>query len=203
MTHLFHPPRLQQTLRHCLLPSILPRAFASPPQVSVTLPTSSTLSHLVCGETQSNEQGPRDPMSQPHRTCDPEKFVGFVKGLCHSPEEMKTSVLGGWPWEVTKLKLGCVHFHTCKICRPKPGTSPSPRAVRAPWGRLTCGQLWTCESGRRKPLRGEERSQQASWTPGDGKVTTFRGAPRELEKQGVDQTEARNRDTEIDEQTVP
>lgn len=83
------------TVRHSLLPSVLPRAFASPPQVSVTLATSSILS-IVYGETQSNEQDPKDPMKH-HTGRHLEKSVGFIKSLCiHSMEEMKTSVFGVW-----------------------------------------------------------------------------------------------------------
>lgn len=48
----------------------------------MTLATRSFLG-IACGETQSNEQDPKDPMRQSHRTsCDPEKSVGFIKSRC-------------------------------------------------------------------------------------------------------------------------
>lgn len=119
VTHLLHPPRLLQTGSHSLLHSILPRSSVGSPQVSVTLPTSSTMSHLVCGETQSNEQVSKEPMRQPYRTpCDPEKSVGFIKSLCiHSTEEAKASACPwglAFPWKVTKLKPGLVCFLSCR-----------------------------------------------------------------------------------------
>lgn len=54
------------------------------------------------------------------------------------------------PWEKTKLKLGLIHFHSCKVRRLVPGTPPS----RAPtcWWNLKGKAGWV-KAGKR--MRGK------------------------------------------------